>query len=210
MRVPRSAYGEPVNINNKHFSKTKEKQKNEEKIIFRQHRLLRSIWCSDLCPIPLIPGAVHFRTFAFIPVAIGYLFGPVTGFFSGYIGTIVWALLSGNFIPLHSPLTDGITVGLSAALPALIHLRAGKTDLLSVIEKGKGKFIGVSLLWSLLFGVLMILTTSISLSYFAGLEYVFCILWIGIADVVPIALTPFVVLLLAKRMKNIRNIVPYV
>ena len=56
----------------------------------------------------------------------------------------------------------------------------------------------------------MILTTSISLSYFAGLEYVFCILWIGIADVVPIALTPFVVLLLAKRMKNIRNIVPYV
>lgn len=127
-----------------------------------------------------------------------------------HIGTIVWALLSGNFIPLHSPLTDGITVGLSAALPALIHLRAGKTDLLSVIEKGKGKFIGVSLLWSLLFGVLMILTTSISLSYFTGLGYVYCILWIGIADVVPIALTPFVVLLLAKRMKNIRNIVPYV
>ena len=35
-------------------------------------------------------------------------------------------------------------------------------------------------------------------------------MWIGIADVVPIALTPFVVILLAKRMKNIRNIVPYI
>ena len=56
----------------------------------------------------------------------------------------------------------------------------------------------------------MILTTSISLSYFTGLEYTYCIIWIGIADVVPIALTPFVVLLLAKRMKNIRNIVPYI
>ncbi|NLK78482.1 MAG: aminotriazole resistance protein [Clostridiales bacterium] len=171
---------------------------------------LTGVLWAYLCPIPLIPGAVHFRTFAFIPVAIGYLFGPVTGFFSGYIGTVVWALLSGNFIPLHSPLTDGITVGLSAALPALIHLQAGKKDVLGLIEKGKGKFIGVSLFWSILFGILMILTTSISLSYFTGLGYVYCILWIGIADVVPIALTPFVILLLAKRMKNIRNIVPYI
>ena len=68
----------------------------------------------------------------------------------------------------------------------------------------------MSLFWSLLFGVLMILTTSLSLSYFAGLDYAYCVIWIGIADVVPIALTPFVVLLLAKRMKNIRNIVPYI
>lgn len=179
-------------------------------VFFVVFGVLTGVLWAYLCPIPLIPGAVHFRIFAFIPVAIGYLFGPVTGFFSGYIGTVVWALLSGSFIPLHSPLTDGITVGLSAALPALIHLRAGKTDLLSVIEKGKGKFIGVSLLWSLLFGVLMILTTSISLSYFTEFTYVYCIFWIGIADVVPIALTPFVILLLAKRMKNIRNIVPYV
>ena len=33
---------------------------------------------------------------------------------------------------------------------------------------------------------------------------------IGIADVLPIVLTPFVVILLAKRMKKIRNIVPYI
>ena len=179
-------------------------------VFFVVFGVLTGVLWAYLCPIPLIPGAVHFRTFAFIPVAIGDLFGPVTGFFSGYIGTVVWALLSGNFIPLHSPLTDGITVGLSAALPALIHLQAGKKDVLGLIEKGKGKFIGVSLFWSILFGVLMILTTSISLSYFTGLGYVYCILWIGIADVVPIALTPFVILLLAKRMKNIRNIVPYI
>ena len=173
--------------------------------------VLTGVLWAYLCPIPLIPGAVHLRTFAFIIPVIGYLFGPVTGFFAGYIGTIVWALLSGNFIALHSPLTDGITVGLSAALPALIHLKGGKVDLMSLLEKGKkGKFIGVSLLWSLLFGVLMILTTSLSLSYFAGLDYWFCVIWIGIADVVPIALTPFIVMWLAPLMKNVRTLVPYV
>lgn len=173
--------------------------------------VLTGVLWAYLCPIPLIPGAVHFRTFAFIIPVIGYLFGPVTGFFAGYIGTIVWALLSGNFIALHSPLTDGITVGLSAALPALIHLKGGKVDLMSLLEKGKkGKFIGVSLFWSILFGVLMILTTSLSLSYFAGLDYWFCVVWIGIADVVPIALTPFVVMWLAPLMKNVRTLVPYV
>ena len=173
--------------------------------------VLTGVLWAYLCPIPLIPGAVHFRTFAFIIPVIGYLFGPVTGFFAGYIGTIVWALLSGNFIALHSPLTDGITVGLSAALPALIHLKGGKVDLMSLLEKGKrGKFIGVSLFWSILFGVLMILATSLSLSYFAGLDYWFCVVWIGIADVVPIALTPFVVLWLAPLMKNVRTLVPYV
>lgn len=157
-------------------------------------------------PIPLIPGAVHFRTFAFIVPAIGYLFGPVTGFFSGYIGTLVWSLLAGDFIAPHTLLTDGITVGLSGALPALVMLHGGKT-LDSLIEKKKS-FIGKSLFWSLLFGCAMILTTSLSLSFFAGLGYWYCVIWIGIADVVPIALTPFIVLLLQPRLKKIQTIIP--
>jgi len=177
-------------------------------VFFVVFGVLTGVLWAYLCPIPLIPGAVHFRTFAFIVPVIGYLFGPVTGFFAGYIGTIVWALLSGNFIPLHSPLADGITVGLSAALPALIHLKNTSIDLLECIGKSKKGFIVKSLILSVVFGILMILSTSISLSYFTGLEYTYCILWIGIADVVPIALTPFVVLLLAKRMKNVRNIAP--
>jgi energy-coupling factor transport system substrate-specific component len=177
-------------------------------IFFVIFGVLTGVLWAYLCPIPLIPGAVHFRTFAFIIPVIGYLFGPVTGFFSGYIGTIVWALLSGNFIALHTPLMDGITVGLSAALPSLIHLYGGK-DLLELL-KFKGKFIATSMFWSVLFGILMILATSASLSYFAGLEYLWCVMWIGIADVVPIALTPFVVMLLAPRMKNIRSLVPFI
>lgn len=193
------------------MANTKKKFSFVNIVFFVIFGVLTGVLWAYLCPIPLIPGAVHFRTFAFIIPVIGYLFGPVTGFFAGYIGTIVWALLSGNFIALHSPLTDGITVGLSAALPALIHLKGGKVDLMSLLEKGKkGKFIGTCMFWSLLFGVLMILATSLSLSYFTGLEYTYCILWIGIADVVPIALTPFVVMWLAPLMKNVRTMVPYV
>ena len=81
---------------------------------------------------------------------------------------------------------------------------------MELIDANKGAFIWKSLFLSVFFGILMILATSASLAYFAGLEYMWCVMWIGIADVVPIALTPFVVLLLAKRMKNIRNIIPYV
>lgn len=177
-------------------------------IFFVVFGVLTGVMWAYLCPIPLIPGSVHFRTFAFIVPAIGYMFGPVTGFFTGYIGTAVWGLLSGNFIALHSLLADGITVGLSGALPALCHLHG--RDLTSVVAAGKGKFIGMCEVWSLLFGVLMILSTSLSLSYFTGLEYTFCVLWIGIADVVPIALTPFVVMLLAPSMKNVRTLIPYI
>jgi energy-coupling factor transport system substrate-specific component len=185
-------------------------------IFFVVFGVLTGVLWAYLCPIPLIPGAVHFRTFAFIIPVIGYLFGPVTGFFAGYIGTLVWSLLSGMFIPLHSPIADGITVGLSAALPAFFHLKNGKLDLVELIEENKGKFIRKCLFLSVFFGILMILSTSASLAYFLMGEksymenYIFCIVWIGIADVVPIALTPFVVVLLAKRMKNIRNIIPYV
>lgn len=180
-------------------------------IFFVVFGVLTGVLWAYLCPIPLIPGAVHFRTFAFIIPAIGYLFGPVTGFFAGYIGTIVWALLSGNFIPLHSPLADGITVGLSAALPAFFHLKNGKIDLMSLIEKGKrSRFILISELLCVGFGIAMILSTSASLAYFAGLDYWWCVMWIGIADVVPIALCPFVVIWLAPKIKNLRSQIPWV
>ena len=158
-------------------------------------------------PIPLIPGAVHFRTFAFIIPAIGFLFGPVTGFFAGYIGTLVWSLLGGYFIAPHTLLADGITVGLSAALPALVMLRGKSLD--DLIVK-RSMFIWKSLIWSVLFGCLMILVTSLSLSFFTGLDYWYCVIWIGIADVIPIALTPFVILLLAPRLERIQTIIPKV
>lgn len=155
-------------------------------------------------PIPLIPGAVMLRLFAFLAPAIGILFGPVSGFFAGYLGTIVWALLTGNFIPLHTPLTDGIMVGLSAVLPALI-LTRGRA--LKDVPKQKW-FVFKCILWSVIGGAIMILVTSLSLSYFAKLDYWFCVIWIGIADIAPLIITPFVVMLLAPRLDKIQTIIP--
>ena len=40
-------------------------------IFFVVFGVLTGVLWAYLCPIPLIPGAVHFRTFAFIIVVIG-------------------------------------------------------------------------------------------------------------------------------------------
>ena len=54
----------------------------------------------------------------------------------------------------------------------------------------------------------MILVTSLSLSYFAKLDYWFCVIWIGIADIAPLIITPFVVMFLAPRLDKIQTIIP--
>ncbi len=157
-------------------------------------------------PIPLIPGSVYLRTFAFIAPAIGFLFGPVSGFFAGYIGTLVWSMLAGAFIPLHTPLTDGITVGLSAALPVLLTIGSRKLE--DVLQANKKGFIVKSMVMSIVCGAAMILSTSLSLSFFTGLDYWWCVMWIGVADIAPLILVPFMVTLLAPRLKRVQTIMP--
>lgn len=155
-------------------------------------------------PIPLIPGSVQLRLFAFLAPAIGILFGPISGFFAGYLGTVVWALISGNFIPAHTLLADGIFVGLSAVLPAIM-----VTHGLQLKDVPKQNFFILKCIgWSVLGGALMILLTSISLSFFTGLNYWFCVVWIGIADIAPLILVPFVVMLLAPRLDRLQTIIP--
>ena len=116
--------------------------------------------------------------------------------------------VTSNEVPV---LVEGMLADVSVVKTASGSARPGEalTYTVTVSDAGPSEAENVVLTLSLIH-ILMILTTSISLSYFTGLEYTYCIVWIGIADVVPIALTPFVVLLLAKRMKNIRNIVPYI
>ena len=50
-------------------------------------------------PIQLVPGVIQWRIFAFLPPLIGILLGWKSGFICGYLGTIVWSLLAGTFIP---------------------------------------------------------------------------------------------------------------
>lgn len=174
-------------------------------IFFVIFGVLTGVLWAFASPIPVVPGAIFVRTFAFIAPVIGILFGPVTGFFAGYIGTIVWGLIVQAFIPLHSPFADGICVGLSAALPALCLLRGRSLD---ELLKNKTRFIIECLAWTLLFGVLMVLGTSFSLIQFLKQDYIVTILQIGAADLPFLLVTPFAVLLLAPRLKKLQTAVP--
>lgn len=69
-------------------------------------------------PIQLVPGVIQWRIFAFLPPLVGILLGWKSGFICGYLGTIVWSLLAGTFIPAHSLIVDGIMVGLTGLLRA--------------------------------------------------------------------------------------------
>lgn len=171
--------------------------------------VLTGVLWAYACPIqvPGCPG-VHFRLFAFLAPAIGFLFGPWSGFFSGYLGSIVWGLLSSNFYLIHTPLIDGIGVGLSAMIPAVIML--GKDKTLDDLIENKGQFIWKCMFWSVLCGVVMVITSAFSFTFFVNgfhdltsadfiSNFTWYLLWIGIADIVPIAITPFVVLPLAPR-----------
>ena len=71
-------------------------------------------------PIQLVPGVIQWRIFAFLPPLIGILLGWKSGFICGYLGTIVWSLLAGTFIPAHSLIVDGIMVGLTGLVPGLL------------------------------------------------------------------------------------------
>ena len=58
-------------------------------------------------PIQLVPGVIQWRIFAFLPPLVGILLGSKSGFICGYIGSVVWSLLAGTFIPAHTLIVDG-------------------------------------------------------------------------------------------------------
>ena len=156
-------------------------------------------------PIPLIPGSVQLRLFAFLAPAIGILFGPISGFFAGYLGTVVWALISWQLHPRPHPAGGrhfcwpvcGFALRSWSPMAYSSRTFPSKISLFSSASA-----------WSVLGGALMILLTSISLSFFTGLNYWFCVVWIGIADIAPLILVPFVVMLLAPRLDRLQTIIP--
>lgn len=157
-------------------------------------------------PIALVPGVIHLRIFAFMPAVVGIIFGPKTGFFSGYIGTVVWALLAGTFLPAHSLLADGIMVGFTGWLPAMMVGR-GRT----LKELGHDKSVIVkSALWSLVAGVIMIVIACASLDLLGIFDFWWSVLWIGISDVPPLVIgTPILVVFLARRLEKMQTMIPW-
>jgi hypothetical protein len=149
-------------------------------------------------PIQLVPGVIQWRIFAFLPPLIGLLFGPRSGFICGYIGTIVWSLLAGTFIPMHSLLVDGIMVGLTGAIPPLfINLR--KTN----VDTSLPVLIKVAVVCAIV-GIVMVAAVSASLAYLKIFPFQYAMLYIGLSDIIPMVIgTPLLLRPAAKILGSI-------
>jgi hypothetical protein len=149
-------------------------------------------------PIQLVPGVIQWRIFAFLPPLIGLLLGPKSGFICGYIGTIVWSLLAGTFIPAHSLLVDGIMVGLTGAVPPmLVNLRKSNFDLsMPVLLK-------IAVVCAVV-GIIMVAAVSASLAFLGIFPFSYAMLYIGLSDIVPMVIgTPLLVRPGAKLLAGI-------
>ncbi len=139
-------------------------------------------------PIQLVPGVIQWRIFAFLPPLIGLLLGPKSGFICGYIGTIVWSLLAGTFIPAHSLIVDGIMVGLTGAVPPmLVNLRKTNFDLsMPVLLK-------IAVICAVV-GIIIMAAVSASLAVLGIFPFWYAMLYIGLSDIVPMVIgTPLLV-----------------
>ena len=146
-------------------------------------------------PIQLVPGVIQWRIFAFLPPLVGILLGWRSGFICGYLGTIVWSLLAGTFIPAHSLIVDGIMVGLTGLVPGLLFDPAktvmDRTALLKIAAT------------CLVVGLLMVMAVSASLAYLGIFPFWWAVMYLGLSDIVPMLIgTPLLVIPAIKILKS--------
>jgi len=135
-------------------------------------------------PIPLIPGAIHWRVLAFLPCVFGILYGPIVGFVSGAVGNTIWALIGGYFNPA-TPVFDLIGVGLTGLIPGLL---CKPQDLTST----KGLF-KIALI-SLLSGLIMVPIVAVGFDLVGVAPFGPAIVFLALSDLPPILIgTPLVV-----------------
>ncbi|MBU2867623.1 aminotriazole resistance protein [Pacificibacter marinus] len=137
-------------------------------------------------PIQLVPGVIQWRIFAFLPPLIGILLGWKSGFICGYLGTIIWSLLAGTFIPAHSLIIDGIAVGLTGMVPGLL-FNPEKTTF------DKAALIRVAVV-CLAVGLAMVVAVSASLAYLGIFPFWWAVGYLGLSDIVPMLIgTPLLI-----------------
>lgn len=149
-------------------------------------------------PIQLVPGVIQWRIFAFLPPLVGLLLGPKSGFICGYIGSLVWSLLAGTFIPLHTLIVDGIMVGLTGAVPPmLVNLRKTNFDLsVPVLVK-------IAVICAVI-GLIMVAAVSASLAFLGIFPFWYAMLYLGLSDIVPMVIgTPLLIRPAVKILSGI-------
>ncbi len=134
-------------------------------------------------PIPLIPGAIHWRVLAFLPCVFGILLGPYTGFFAGAIGNTLWAIMGGYF-NLATPIFDLIGVGLTGYIP-------GKFVHPDELRNWKG--LAKASLISLLAGIIMVPIVAIGFELVGAAPFMSAVYLLALSDLPPIVVgTPIV------------------
>ena len=146
-------------------------------------------------PIQLVPGVIQWRIFAFLPPLVGILLGWKSGLICGYLGTIIWSLLAGTFIPAHSLLIDGFMVGLTGLIPGLLFNPKTTTfDTVTLIKIAAT---------CLIVGLVMVLAVSSSLAYLGIFPFWWAVLYLGLSDIVPMLIgTPLLVIPALKILKS--------
>jgi energy-coupling factor transport system substrate-specific component len=144
-------------------------------------------------PIPLIPGAIHWRVLAFLPCVFGILFGPKIGFISGAIGNTLWALLGGYF-NIATPIFDLIGVGLTGFIPgALVHPEE--------LEKRKGLL--KAAIVSTVAGFIMVPIVAVGFEWAGVAPFAQAVYLLVLSDIPPILVgTPIVVAALYPLLRQ--------
>ena len=146
-------------------------------------------------PIQLVPGIIQWRIFAFLPPLVGILLGRKSGFICGYLGTIIWSLLAGTFIPAHSLFIDGIVVGLTGFIPGVLFNPKITTFNRATLIK-----IAVT---CLIVGLLMVFSVSTSLSYLGIFPFWWGVTYLGLSDIVPMLIgTPLLIIPALKILQS--------
>lgn len=142
-------------------------------------------------PIPLIPGAIHWRVLAFLPCVFGVLFGPVVGFLSGAIGNTLWAILGGYFNPA-TPIFDLIGVGLTGLIPGLFCKPEDAAE-----RKGAAKIAVISLIS----GIIMVPIVAVGFDWVGVAPFGPAVFMLAVSDLPPILIgTPIVLRAIAPPL----------
>jgi hypothetical protein len=150
-------------------------------------------------PIQLVPGIIQWRVFAFLPPVIGILISPTSGFVSGYVGTVTWSVLAGTFIPVHTLVIDGVMVGATGFIPAMI---TGRQFTLAQMAIAPQVMIHAMITAG---GATIIMIIGVSTSFAVMKIYPlgWAVLWIGLSNFVPVVIgTPIAVRYGARVMQS--------
>jgi hypothetical protein len=136
-------------------------------------------------PLQLVPGIIQWRTFAFLPPAIGILISPTAGFVSGYLGAVIWSILAHIFMvfPAHILLIDGVMAGLTGFIPAVT---TGKKFTLTQMTAPRA--LGHGLMTAIGATMLMVVVNSASFAVMKLYSFSWALGWFGLSLLVPVAL----------------------